>query len=142
MGLTASDLRRGIERINARSADIERELNAADAKLGDGDTGVMLRRVFEKLAAAHTDVQRDLGDALRAYAKASAAATGSSLGTLITTALLSASKAVAGRLRSNGMNSATYFSVRSMRCRNGAAPNSGTRRFWIRERRLRRRSGD
>ena len=97
MGLTVSDLRRGIERINARSADIERELNAADAKLGDGDTGVMLRRVFEKLAAANTDGQRDIGDALRAYAKASAAATGSSLGTLITTALLSASKAAAGK---------------------------------------------
>lgn len=97
MGLTASDLRRGIERIDARSADIERELNAADAKLGDGDTGVMLRRVFEKLAAVSKDGQQDIGDAFRVYATASAAATGSSLGTLITTALLSASKATEGK---------------------------------------------
>jgi dihydroxyacetone kinase len=90
-------LKVGIERIAAQGAEIERELNAADAKLGDGDTGVMLRRVFQKLSEASAGIPSDMSGALRAYALASSAATGSSLGTLITTALLTAAKATEGK---------------------------------------------
>jgi len=97
MALTAADLRVGIERIVTQMIDIERTLNAADSKLGDGDTGLMLRRLFEALAATVETAPDHAGEALRAYAAAGASATGSSLGTLMTTALLTAAKITQGR---------------------------------------------
>jgi hypothetical protein len=48
MGLTAHTLRHAVTRAAESARRAEDELNAADGKLGDGDTGVMLRRLFEK----------------------------------------------------------------------------------------------
>lgn len=75
----------------------EQRLNEADARLGDGDTGSMLVRLADAVAkvdAAETD---DLGAAFALYARAAAGATGSSLGTLVATALLAMSRAAKGR---------------------------------------------
>jgi hypothetical protein len=89
MGLTSIQLAEAVHRLAAHIGSIERELNEADAKLGDGDTGVMLRRVLEKLDRAADALPSDLGAAFQKLAIEATAATGSSLGTLLCTALAS-----------------------------------------------------
>jgi len=96
MGFTAQDVAAAVMRAKARMDTLEQELNAADAKLGDGDTGGMLARVLGKLAAQDVGAAADVGSAFGALARAAAQATGSSLGTLFATALLAASKATKG----------------------------------------------
>lgn len=75
----------------------EQELNAADARLGDGDTGVTMRRVFQRIAEAAQAPTNDLGEALRKMGSAAAGATGSSLGTLIAVGLLEAGGLLRGK---------------------------------------------
>lgn len=97
MSITIVTLTAAIGRANARMATLEAELNAADAKLGDGDTGAMLARLIGALAAVDLSGETDLGKAFMALARAGAASTGSSLGTLVVTALMTAGKAAAGK---------------------------------------------
>jgi dihydroxyacetone kinase-like protein len=96
MDLRVADLTQAVGRAEAAMAVLEQELNAADAKLGDGDTGGMLARVIAGLAAASVP-EDDLGAAFFGYAKAAATATGSSLGTLLATALLAMGRDVKGQ---------------------------------------------
>ena len=75
----------------------EQALNAADAKLGDGDTGGMLARVVGRMAEEDLHASTDIGSALVTLGRAATAATGSSLGTLLATALLSIGRATKGQ---------------------------------------------
>jgi len=96
-GFGACDLGRAAKRAADAMVHLEQELNAADARLGDGDTGGMLARVigaFDKVAVA---AGSDVGAAFSLYGRAAATATGSSLGTLFATALLTLSRATKGR---------------------------------------------
>ena len=79
------------------SGPLEQRLNQADAQLGDGDTGVTLRRVFERIAETALLPHADIGALFSACGRASASATGSSLGTLCAVGLLQAGKQCAGR---------------------------------------------
>jgi dihydroxyacetone kinase len=97
MAFTTHHLALAIERANARMATLADELNAADAKLGDGDTGSMLARLIAAFAAVDIEAQPDLGAAFMALAKAGASSTGSSLGTLVITAMMTAGKETAGQ---------------------------------------------
>ena len=97
MALDLHALQKTVALGHARMARIEAELNAADAVLGDGDTGSMLARVMERMAAVDLSRCPDLGTAFAELAKATLFATGSSLGTLLATALLSFSKASSGQ---------------------------------------------
>lgn len=92
MGLSTIDLRQAVERLVASLPALEQELNAADAKLGDGDTGGMLARVIGAMHSAELAPGDTVDRALTSYAKVTATATGSSLGTLIATALLTIAK--------------------------------------------------
>jgi dihydroxyacetone kinase len=84
--------------VSARAmVGLEQELNDADAKLGDGDTGGMLARVIGALDGATIAADADLGAAFSTYARAAATATGSSLGTLFATALMTFAKETKGR---------------------------------------------
>lgn len=94
--LRTTDLALAVQRALEAMPVLEQKLNAADAKLGDGDTGGMLARVIEALATGPT-CDGDLGVCFTAYAKAAAGATGSSLGTLLATALLTMAGMVKGR---------------------------------------------
>lgn len=94
--LSAADLAAATARAHAAMATLEQELNAADAKLGDGDTGGMLARVIERLASVDAKDGQDLGRTFGAYAQAATASTGSSLGTLFATALLVFGRATKG----------------------------------------------
>lgn len=96
MPITVQTLRDAVARSHARMARLEDPLNAADALLGDGDTGSMLARVIEKMAATDLSATSDVGAAFTALARATMSATASSLGTLPATALLTFAKATKG----------------------------------------------
>jgi hypothetical protein len=49
MSLTSSNIRDAVSRIVAVLPALELELNEADSKLGDGDTGGMLARVIQAI---------------------------------------------------------------------------------------------
>ena len=95
--LTAASLARAAARARAAMPALEQELNAADAELGDGDTGGMLARVIDRLAMVPADDAGDLGRAFAAYAQAAMSATGSSLGTLFATGLMAFAQRAKGR---------------------------------------------
>ncbi len=92
MSITTDSLRIAVERAHVRMATLEPVLNAADAQLGDGDTGAMLARLVAAYDAVEPDRAAGSGAYLTALAKAGAASTGSSLGTLVTTAMLTAAR--------------------------------------------------
>lgn len=97
MAITQDVLANAIERASIRMGTLADELNAADAKLGDGDTGTMLARLISAFAATDVRASPDLGTAFMALAKAGAATTGSSLGTLVITGMMTAGKASANQ---------------------------------------------
>ncbi|MCF8482762.1 MAG: dihydroxyacetone kinase subunit L [Rhodospirillum sp.] len=97
MAARVENLAAAVARALAGIGPIERDLDAADAQLGDGDTGGMIARVIGRMAATDLSEDRDMGVALTKLAKAAAAATGSSLGTLVATGFLTVGKAVKGR---------------------------------------------
>jgi len=97
MPITVQTLRDAVARSHERIARLEDQLNAADAVLGDGDTGSMLARVIEKMAATDLSATSDVGVAFNALARGTMSATGSSLGTLLATALLTFAKSTKGR---------------------------------------------
>lgn len=97
MSLTSSNIRDAVSRIVAVLPALERELNEADSKLGDGDTGGMLARVIQAIDGVGPANDADVGATLSAYAKATVGATGSSLGTLIATALMTAARKTKGQ---------------------------------------------
>ncbi|WP_182422381.1 dihydroxyacetone kinase subunit L [Aureimonas sp. ME7] len=100
-GFTARDVAALVAASHGRMATLEQELNAADAVLGDGDTGSMLARVIARMAEVPVEGDADLGASFAALAKATLSATGSSLGTLIATALMSLAKATKDRREAN-----------------------------------------
>lgn len=97
MPITVQTLRDAVAHSHERIARLEDQLNAADAVLGDGDTGSMLARVIEKMAATDLSTTSDVGAAFNALARATMSATGSSLGTLLATALLTFAKSTKRR---------------------------------------------
>lgn len=97
MAITLETLADAIARANEAMPGLTDTLNAADAKLGDGDTGTMLARLIGTFAATDVRHAENLGAGFMALAKAGAASTGSSLGTLIITAMMTAGKATAGK---------------------------------------------
>jgi dihydroxyacetone kinase len=97
MAIDTAAVRRAVAAAHAGMAELEQELNAADSRLGDGDTGSMLARVLGKLAEADLAAAPDLGMAFTTLARGAVSATGSSLGTLLATALLTLAKETKGR---------------------------------------------
>jgi hypothetical protein len=97
MAIDVNTLADAIARANKAMASLTDELNAADAKLGDGDTGTMLARLIGTFAGVDVRGAPDLGAGFMALAKAGAASTGSSLGTLIITSMMTAGKLNAGQ---------------------------------------------
>lgn len=92
-GFTAAHVRSAARKASAAMDELKLVLNEADARMGDGDTGSMLARVLKLLAdAAEKDESATVGKACFALARTAASATGSSLGTLLATALMSIAK--------------------------------------------------
>jgi dihydroxyacetone kinase-like protein len=88
MGITAQDISVAIARIQAGIEPLERRLNEADSRLGDGDTGTMLARLIGVMSNQTPDPSESVGAYVSQLAKAAARSTGSSFGTLIIAALM------------------------------------------------------
>ncbi|SHJ93109.1 dihydroxyacetone kinase, C-terminal domain [Aureimonas altamirensis DSM 21988] len=97
MVLTSNSVHAAVDNIARALPAIEAELNRADSRLGDGDTGTMLARVVGAIQREAPADGAELGATFSAYARATAGATGSSLGTLIATAFMTAARATKGR---------------------------------------------
>ncbi len=97
MSLTVPVLSAGLARIAAHMEVAADSLNALDGQLGDGDLGVTMVRGGREVDKVLPTLPADLGMALMACAQAFTRASGSSYGTLLATALLSAAKATKGR---------------------------------------------
>jgi dihydroxyacetone kinase len=95
--LAATDFKAAAQRVADAMRAAEDELNAADGRLGDGDTGQTMRRVTEAVAAAGGAGGADIGALLRQMGMAGMTATGSSLGTLVSVGLLELGKAFKDR---------------------------------------------
>jgi phosphoenolpyruvate---glycerone phosphotransferase subunit DhaL len=98
MTLTGEHVAAAVQRAARRMHEIEATVTQADAALGDGDTGLMLRRLFDRLAATSQAPSPDIGETLHRLAMMGAGATGSTLGTLIVVALLHLAKVTKGRV--------------------------------------------
>ena len=96
-GFDAGAIGVAVARAKARMATLEQELNVADSKLGDGDTGGMLARIVDAMAEIDYAGAADVSAVLSQMARKTASATGSSLGTLIATALLTMSRRTKGQ---------------------------------------------
>jgi dihydroxyacetone kinase len=95
--ISQATLKNAVRAAHRGIAELEQKLNAADSRLGDGDTGSMLARVIAKLDEVDLDAAPDLGAAFSLFARAAVSATGSSLGTLFATALMTLSMETRGR---------------------------------------------
>jgi dihydroxyacetone kinase-like protein len=96
-GLTTPALREALERVANKLEACADELNRLDAALGDGDLGVTMVRGARSVLAELPNLPDDVGIALLKCAQAFTKISGSTLGTLLATGLLSAAKATKGR---------------------------------------------
>ncbi|MBM3803113.1 MAG: dihydroxyacetone kinase subunit L [Acidimicrobiia bacterium] len=95
--LTTDVLRESFSRIVAKLEASAEELNELDAVLGDGDLGVTMVRGARSVQAELASLPDDVGLALLRCAQAFTKISGSTLGTLLATGLMSAAKATKGR---------------------------------------------
>jgi dihydroxyacetone kinase-like protein len=97
MSLTVPVLSAGLLRIAAHMEGAAEALNTLDGQLGDGDLGVTMVRGSREIKNVVPNLPADLGMALMSCAQAFTRASGSSFGTLVATAMLSAAKATKGK---------------------------------------------
>jgi len=117
-----------MQRIRIRFGQAETELNAADARLGDGDTGTMLKRLTEQLGASEIAGLPDVSAAFQVLAMAAAGSTGSSLGTLVATALIVFARETkaAPVLEPARLGPLLDLAIAAMSARGGAKPGDKT----------------
>lgn len=97
MPLTVSLLRPALARCAGRLKEAAAELNERDGLLGDGDLGATLSKCATNVEAVLPTLGDDLGMAFHACSTACAKASGSSFGTLLAIAFLTAAKRTKGR---------------------------------------------
>lgn len=97
MGLTSKNLAAGFGRVADELERVADDLNALDAKIGDGDLGVTMVRIGRALKEVGADLPDDVGLALMKCMQAITKVSGSSFATLVAVALMSAAKACKGR---------------------------------------------
>ena len=121
--LTTQDLARGVDRMADGIGPIRDALNAADRRLGDGDTGMTIEQVVNAWDAVALETMTDMGDALVALGRQTARATGSSLGSVLAIGLGAAGRAVRGRpaLDRAGMVTALAAAGEAIVTRSGAS---------------------
>ena len=97
MALTSKELAGAFALVAAKMENAGDELNALDAKIGDGDLGVTMIRISRGVSEVLDDLPDDLGQALMKCVQAITKVSGSSYATLVATALMSAAKTCKGR---------------------------------------------
>lgn len=96
MTVTASDLRAALARWAEAMHASTSELNALDAKLGDGDLGLTLDKCAANVTVAIASAPDRISDLLQASARACMEASGSSFGTLLAIGFMNAAKGTKG----------------------------------------------
>jgi len=96
-GFTTADLKSAAVRLAAAGEAMADELNAQDARLGDGDLGITIAAGWQAVANATGSFSEDVGAAFLAAAKEFQRVSSSSFGTLTATAFIAAAKATKGR---------------------------------------------
>jgi len=120
---TAQDLHAGLERWAAALRAAAAELNELDARLGDGDLGTTLEKCASNVLEALPSTPREFTSLLKACATACAKASGSSFGTLLAIAFLTAAKNVpeTGGLESSDVARLLRRVVHALSARGGAS---------------------
>lgn len=95
--LTSASIARAIARMQAGIEPIRDELNAADRKLGDGDTGMTVAAIVKACNTAAESLGGDLGAALIQLGRETSRASGSSLGAVLATGLSAAGRSARGK---------------------------------------------
>ena len=95
--LTTAALSTSIARLYSARQALRAQLNEADSRLGDGDTGMTVERIIEHLQQVPVAEGADLGQVFELFARASARASGSTLGTVVTFALTEAAQVLQGK---------------------------------------------
>ena len=121
--LTKECLADGARRIHANIAELRDTLNAADRRLGDGDTGMTVEQIVTAWQAVDTEGAPDIGAALVALGRAASQATGSSLGSVFAIGLGAGGRAVRGQptLDRAGIATALAAAREAICSRSGAA---------------------
>ncbi|PIJ50153.1 hypothetical protein BL250_10720 [Erwinia sp. OLTSP20] len=104
------------------------ELNALDGQLGDGDLGATLEKCARLTQQALTPVPSDIAAVFQAASMACVRASGSSFGTLLGVALLTAAKQSAGKqtLDAQAIPALLQAVLTALMARGGAAPGDKT----------------
>lgn len=95
--LDAADLTAALPRWCVAMHDAMAELNALDGRLGDADLGVTLDKCATLVEQALPEMPDTLEGVFKRCAQATAKASGSSFGTLLTVALMTSAKRCAGK---------------------------------------------
>jgi len=97
MGLTSKILAVSFNRVAGKMMAYGDELNALDARIGDGDLGVTLTRCAKAILEIPPPVPEDMGMAFMKYVQAVTKVSGASFATLLSTAFMSLAKVTKGR---------------------------------------------
>ena len=97
VGFTSKILRESFGRIATGLESASDQLNAIDAKIGDGDLGVTLTRCGRGVREVIAQFPEDIGMALMMCVQTITKISGASFATLLATALLSVAKVTKGR---------------------------------------------
>lgn len=111
MSLNVTQLQALLLRCAARLEAAAPELNELDGKLGDGDLGATLQKCAANIRAAMAQPAGTIDGVFKACAMACARASGSSFGTLLGVAFLSAARETAGRAELASNELAPLFKV-------------------------------
>lgn len=123
MPLDKDQLRGLILRCADRIEAAARELNELDGRLGDGDLGATLQKCAVNLRGTLAEPQVDIAGVFKAAAIACTKASGSSFGTLLAVACMTATKATAERASLGAADAAPLLSaiLEALMARGGAS---------------------
>ena len=97
VALTAEQIAGAVRRAASRAEEVEDRLNGADRRLGDGDTGITLRRLLHRLGESSASPPDDIGAFFEELSRAASGATGSTLGTVIAIGLQAVARGTRGQ---------------------------------------------
>jgi dihydroxyacetone kinase-like protein len=124
--LSGAEVKQALARAASTMVVHEQVLNEADGRLGDGDTGMTLRRISHAMrdaaATLPDEPPADLGELFRKAGMAAGTATGSSLGTLVAFSFMALGKSLAGRtaLEPSEVAGLVRLALETMTTRGGA----------------------
>ncbi len=125
--LVTADIARAVERINNAVDALRDTLNDADRQLGDGDTGMTVGAVVAAWKA-QPDLPGDVGEAVLVLGKATARATGSSLGAVLAIGMAAAGRTLRAKASADrdDVVAALDAATTAIQSRSGAAPGDKT----------------